>query len=326
MNIESQNRKDNVLEHSVASVLGIGHKELGKSNPSPFTFEELIPNFSDYIIYDLRYSPKTAKKYVESLQWIVRDLPNLVYIQDLTLVDITELKKRTLLRGAKECRVNSILFPLRKFLTYCNEVHHLTTINPKDIKPMKIPRREVSYLKKEEIGQFISRMDIHTLTGLRMRTLVEVLLSTAMRISEALSINREDVDWKSKEVRIIGKGNKQRIVFLNDRSISWLQLYLLKRKDNHPALFVTFGKPKRLSPYDLSKQFKHYAEKAEIKKKVTPHILRHTAATIMSHGGADIRVIQQILGHSDIETTAKYYLGTDKNSLKEAHAKFLKYD
>jgi integrase/recombinase XerD len=88
---------------------------------------------------------------------------------------------------------------------------------------------------------------------------------------------------------------------------------------------VTFGEAKRLSSTDLSKQFKHYAVKADMKKKVTPHILRHTAATIMSHKGADIRIIQQILGHSDIETTARYYLGTDKTSLKEAHAKFLNY-
>lgn len=313
-----RNQNNTFLQQSAAVISG--------SHNTALTFNDLIPLFADYVIYDLRYSPKTAKKYSESLHWILRDLSQVKYPQDLTLPIITELKKRTLLRGAKECRVNSILFPLRKFLTYCNEVYQLTTINPKDIKPMKIPKREVSYLKQEEIEQFISSMDTTTLTGLRMRTLVEVLLSTAMRISEALSINKDDIDWEGKEVTIIGKGNKQRTVFLNDRALSWLQMYLLRRKDNNSALFVTFGEPKRLSAYDLSKQFKHYAENAGLKKKVTPHILRHTAATIMSHKGADIRVIQQILGHSDIETTARYYLGTDKASLKEAHAKFLRYD
>jgi integrase/recombinase XerD len=313
-----RNQNNNFLQQPTAVI--------SDSHNTVLTLEDLIPLFADYVIYDLRYSPKTAKKYSESLHWILRDLPQVKYPQDLTLPIITELKKRTLLRGAKECRVNSILFPLRKFLTYCNEVYQLTTINPKDIKPMKIPKREVSYLKQEEIEQFIGGMNTATLPGLRMRTLVELLLSTAMRISEALSIDRNDIDWEGKEVTIIGKGNKQRTVFLNERAISWLQMYLLRRKDDNPALFVTFGKPKRLEAYDLSKQFKHYAENAGLKKKVTPHILRHTAATIMSHKGADIRVIQQILGHSDIETTARYYLGTDKASLKEAHAKFLKYD
>lgn len=313
-----QNQHISVKQQATAPVLEVQENLL--------TLEQLIPQFADYIVYDLRYSPKTAKKYTESMQWIMRDLPHLRYPKDLALVAITELKKRTLLRGASESRVNSILFPLRKFLTYCNEVHQIATINPKDIKPMKIPKREVLYLKREEIEQFLKGMDTTTLPGLRMRTLVEVLLSTAMRISEALSINKDDIDWEGKEVTIIGKGNKQRTVFFNDRAISWMQMYLLRRKDDNPALFVTFGEPKRLAAYDLSKQFKHYAENSGLKKKVTPHILRHTAATILSHQGADIRVIQQILGHSDIETTARYYLGTDKASLKEAHAKFLKYD
>lgn len=317
MNEQIQNQNNDFLQQSTVVVSDL---------QNTLTFDQLIPLFADYVVYDLNYSPKTAKKYTESLRWILRDLPQVVYTQDLTLPAITELKKRILIRGAKECRVNSILFPLRKFLTYCNEVYQLQTINPKDIKPMKIPKREVSYLKKEEVEQFVSGMNTSTLPGLRMRTLVELLLSTAMRISEALSISHEDIDWTGKEVVIIGKGNKQRTVFLNDRAISWLQMYLLRRKDNLPALFVTFGKPKRLEAYDLSKQFKHYAENAGLKKKVTPHILRHTAATLMSHQGADIRIIQQILGHSDIETTARYYLGTDKASLKEAHAKFLRYD
>jgi integrase/recombinase XerD len=147
-----------------------------------------------------------------------------------------------------------------------------------------------------------------------------------MRISEALSVDVEDIDWEHKEIIIIGKGNKQRTVFLSDRAISWLQMYLLRRNNDHPALFTTFGKLERLKPYDLSKQFKHYAQSAGLKKKVTPHILRHTAATIMSFNGADIRTIQQILGHSDIKTTAKYYLGVDKEALREAHTKFLRYE
>ncbi len=318
----NQNPDPNFIQQPSAPVLGLPVV----NTPQLLTFEQLIPLFGDYVTYDLNHSPKTSKKYVEGLRHILKDLPFIVYPQDLTLPHITELKKKVQLRGAKESRVNSLLFSLRKFLTYCNEVYKLVTINPKEIKVMRLPKREVVFLAPAEIEQFLSAMDTTTLPGLRIRTLVEVLLSTAMRISEALSVSRGDIDWEGKEIVIIGKGNKQRTVFLSDRAIGWLQTYLLRRKDNDPALFVTFGEPKRLSPYDLSKQFKHYAEKAGLKKKVTPHILRHTAATTMSHNGADIRNIQLILGHSDIKTTAKYYLGVDKEALKEAHKKFLKYD
>ena len=322
MNEQYQNTYAYTMPQTPAPVFGMPIQQTAPT----LTFEQLIPSFADYVIYDLHHSPNTAKKYTDSLKFVLRDLPWIVYPQDLTLPTITELKKKMQLRGAREARVNSILFGLRKFLTYCNEVYKIATINPREIKPMKLPKREVEFLKEDEIKQFLSGMDSTTMPGLRMRVLVEFLLSTATRISEALSVNKEDIDWENKEVSIIGKGNKQRTIFLNDRAIGWLQRYLLMRKDSDPALFVTFGQPKRLKAHDLSKQFKHYAENAGLKKKVTPHILRHTAATTMSHNGADIRNIQLILGHSDIKTTAKYYLGVDKEALRKAHSQYLKYD
>ena len=219
-----------------------------------------------------------------------------------------------------------MIFALRKFLAYCQEIHKLDTINPKDIKPMKIPKRQVVFLSKEEVNKLIGSIRSNTKPGLRMKALMSVLLASGMRISEALSLSWDDIDWEHKEAVIIGKGNKQRTVYFNDEALGWLRSYKLTRKDKNPALFVTFAKePKRMRPYDLSKQFKHYVQKAGIKKKVTPHILRHTMATIMSINGADIRLIQQILGHSDIETTAKYYLGIDQQAVKAAHNKYLDF-
>ena len=159
-----------------------------------------------------------------------------------------------------------------------------------------------------------------------LQTLVEVLLSTGMRISEALSLSKEDIDWENKEAMIIGKGNKQRRVYFTDEALDWIKIYLLRRNENNPALFVTHsGIPVRLKKYDISKQFKFYSKRAGIQKKLTPHVLRHTMATTMLNNGADIRMIQQILGHSDIKTTAKYYLGVDQKAVKESHNKFLRY-
>ena len=191
---------------------------------------------------------------------------------------------------------------------------------------MKISKRQVHFLRLEEIRQFFDAINVKDMRGLRMRTLWEILLSTGMRISECLSINKEDIEWEQKEIMIVGKGNKQRTVFLNDRAIQWLQAYMIRRTDHNPALFVTFGTNKRLTRYDLSKQFKRYAQKAGLKVKVSPHILRHTMATLILHNGGDIMFIKDILGHSDIQTTAQYYLGTDKQATKDAHAKYLSYD
>ena len=289
-------------------------------------FEALIPQFIDYARYDLRLAENTVVKYKDCLYFIIRDLPHLKTPGQITLVDITLLKRKVFERGGHEPRVNSMIFALRKFLAYCQEIHKLDTINPKDIKPMKIPKRQVVFLTKEEVNKLLGSIKSTTKPGLRMKALMSVLLASGMRISEALSLSWDDIDWEHKEASVIGKGNKQRTVYFNDEALGWLRTYKLKRNDYNPALFVTFtNPPKRLQPYDLSKQFKHYVQKAGIKKKITPHILRHTMATIMSINGADIRNIQQILGHSDIETTAKYYLGVDQRAVKESHAKFLKY-
>ncbi len=290
------------------------------------TFEILSPQFIDYLQYELSASKETIIKYRNNLSWLQRDLYILQSPAELKLEHITLLKKRIIERGAGPCRVNSIIFSLRKFLAYCQEVHHLTTLNPKEIKPMKIPKREVTFLTVEEIKQLLESLDPKDIRELRMRALMELLLATGMRISEALSVNRNSIDPETKEVLIIGKGNKERTVFLNERALHWIDLYLDRREDSEAPLFITFGTLKRLTRYDLAKQFRHYAVKAGIAKKITPHILRHTMATLLLKNGCDIRYIQEMLGHSDIETTAKYYLGTDKRSVKEAHSKYLKFE
>lgn len=297
-----------------------------KDSRAIYDFEVLIPQFIDYARFDLRLSENTVIKYGDCLHFLARDWPHLSSPTEITLSDITVLKRRVFERGGHEPRANSMIFALRKFLTYCKEIHKIDTINPKDLKPMKIPKRQVVFLSKEEVNKLLGSIRSDTKPGLRMKALMSVLLASGMRISEALSLSWDDIDWDHKEAVIIGKGNKQRTVYFNDEALGWLRAYKLKRNDSNPALFVTFAsEPKRMKPYDLSKQFKRYVQKAGIKKKVTPHILRHTMATIMSQNGADIRNIQLILGHNDIETTAKYYLGVDQRAVKEAHNKYLDF-
>lgn len=325
--ISNQSNNDQIEQLSVPDLEIVQKTSQECKDPwTTLSFGSLIPQFVDYARYDLRLSENTVNKYEDCLNFVAQDLPHIKSPADLSFTDITLLKKHTFERGAYESRVNSMIFALRKFLAYCRELQNIATINPKDIKPMKLAKRQVIFLTKEEVQMFLNSIKTNTVFGARMKALVSILLSSGMRISEALSLNKEDVDWERKEAVIIGKGNKERTVYFNDDALGWLRVYLFKRKDDNEALFVTFrSRHKRMRPYDLSKQFKHYAKKAGIKKKLTPHILRHTMATIMSINGADIRQIQLILGHSDIETTAKYYLGVDKEAVKQAHAKFLNY-
>jgi len=162
------------------------------------------------------------------------------------------------------------------------------------------------------------------INGLRFRTLVEVLLGTGMRISEALSLNRNQIDYEKAEAKIIGKGSKERVVFFNQRALDWIKYYLEQRGDTLEPVFIT-SRGTRFSREDVSGLFKRYVKKSGITKHLTPHTLRHTMATHLLFNGCPINHVKEILGHDRLETTCKYYLGVDKSAAKEAHKQFMNY-
>jgi integrase/recombinase XerD len=146
-----------------------------------------------------------------------------------------------------------------------------------------------------------------------------------MRISELLSLDRAQVDFEAREAKIIGKGNKERVVFFSERAIGWIRKYLALRADQHPALFACQDGKSRLKRPDIWRPFARYRQAAAITKRVTPHLLRHTAATQLLFNGCPVGHIKEILGHERLETTCRYYLGLDHRAAKQAHEQFLVY-
>lgn len=309
--------------------------QTGNSSPPQNRLTELIPSFLRYAQYEQSLSLGSIQKYQECLEWVVRDIGDLV-VQDLDLGHITILKQKMVTRGSGAARIASVVSSLKSLLRYSHEVLELGVIDQKKIKTPRIRRREVVFLTNEEVEQFISSIRIENkwqghikrkcvrMDGLRLRTLVEVLLGTGMRISEALSLNRNSIDLDRLEAKIIGKGNKERTVFFSKRSLQWVKYYLEQRNDDHQPLFITH-KQTRLNRLDISRQFQRQTLLAGINKKITPHILRHTVATNLLFNGCPISHVKEILGHDRLETTCKYYLGVDKRKAKEAHTQFLNF-
>ena len=158
--------------------------------------------------------------------------------------------------------------------------------------------------------------------GLRDRTILEVLFSTGLRISELVALNRDSINFKRGEFSIRGKGGRVRVVFLSPRAAEALKEYLKHRTDTEEALFAgTQKKPGRLTVRQIQRLIGRYAVKAGIAKKVTPHTLRHLFATDLLINGADLRSVQALLGHASITTTQIYTHLTDKQ-LKEIHKSF----
>lgn len=233
----------------------------------------------------------------------------------------TTLKKRT---------QNYYLIALRAFLKYLAR-QGITSLSPDRIELAKVPERSLDLITIEELERLLKAPDITTLKGLRDRAMLEMLFSTGLRVSELCALPR-DINLKLDEMSVRGKGEKVRVVFISDDARNAVQKYLDKRDDMDDALFVQISNKKneklaqkkdslRLDRRSVERIVKYYAMKCGISKKVTPHVIRHSFATDLLRNGADLRSVQMLLGHANINTTQIYTHVTD-TELKKIHKKF----
>lgn len=221
---------------------------------------------------------------------------------------------------------NYYLIALRAFLKYLRK-RGIESLNPERIELAKVSERSLDLITSAELGRLMNGPDTSTLTGKRDKAILELLFSTGLRVSELCSLSVDDIDLTREEFSIRGKGEKIRVVFLSDAAKDALRTYLKARKDMSDAMFVQYGKnaknstDPRLSPRAVQRLIKHYAIKAGITRKVTPHVIRHSFATDLLQNGADLRSVQALLGHANIATTQVYTHVTDKH-LHEVHKKF----
>jgi integrase/recombinase XerD len=276
------------------------------------------------------FARESIVKYRDCMRQVQRIVGD-VSVTYLTKAEVLALKSDLVGRGLSVNRQVSILLVLKRFLKYAGEELGLPVLPQEAVTIPRRPRREVGYLTAEEVERFIGSIKLQTgerhiyLPGLRFRTLVEVLLGSAMRISEVLSLDRGQVDFKNAEAKIIGKGSKERVVFFTDRALHWISQYLAVRTDENAALFATTDGESRLKRTDIWRPFVKHRRLAGIEKRVTPHLLRHTAATQLLFNGCPVGHIKEILGHERLETTCRYYLGLDHRAAKAAHEKYLRY-
>ncbi len=226
------------------------------------------------------------------------------------------------------------LIALRAFLKFCSK-NDWQTLTPEKIELPKIEDRTIECLSREELEKLFEAIDTSKITGMRNRAIVELLYSTGLRISELVALNRDQINLERGEFSIRGKGRKVRLVFLSECSKNWIKEYLIERNDSFIPLFLNHrrtrnrdddeldleGEYRRLTAYTIQEMIRLTAKRAGITKPVTPHTLRHSFATELLNNGADIRSVQEMLGHSSITTTQIYTHVTNKK-LKEIHQKF----
>lgn len=294
---------------------------------------KLKQQFLEYLEIERGRSVKTVENYNRYLSLFLsyskvkepKDITDDVVREFRIWLNRKETKSGATLKKATQ---NYYTIALRAFLKYL-AYRDIKSLSPERIELAKTPERDLDLISTDELGRLLSAPSGANLKSLRDKAILELLFSTGLRVSELCSLN-QDLDLSKDEFSIRGKGEKVRVVFLSCEAKRAVKGYLAKRADIDEAMFIRISNKDsdmsgeyslRLTSRSVERIVNHYAIKAGISKKVTPHIIRHSFATDLLQNGADIRSVQALLGHANINTTQIYTHVTDKQ-LREVHKAF----
>ena len=218
--------------------------------------------------------------------------------------------------------INRKISALRTFFKYLNEQEIVKNNKVGYISMKKKKKGLPTVLNKDDIDKIRAVINTDKITGVRDRLIVELLYSSGIRASELIDMSEHMINMSEREIRVIGKGNKERITFFSQNAEKWLKHYIdLKKRDyknyDSSVIFVN-SRGEKLNSRSLRRLITDYAKKADINKEVTPHVFRHSFATTLLNKGVDIRYLQELLGHSSISTT-QIYTHVSKALLREVY-------
>ena len=221
------------------------------------------------------------------------------------------------------------IISLRSFLKWLIK-NDMKVLQPEKLDVPKVKDHSLKFLDELQMARLLNQPLNSSKNGLRDRSILELLFSTGLRVSELVSLNREQINLNTREFGVIGKGGRSRVVFISRQAAEWMDRYLKSRMDKYKPLFIRDLRPKeialeenkvRLTARSVQRLVKKYVRQANLPVAATPHTLRHSMATDLLRSGADLRSVQEILGHKNIATTQIYTHVTDAR-LREIHEKF----
>lgn len=310
-----------------------------------------VNDFLEYLQVERGASPLTIRNYKHYLSRFVFWMKNNNIREELRVINAEVVKNFRVylsnLPGEKKDQMTRRtqsyhVIALRSFLKWLIK-NDYQVLSPEKIDLPKVEERQVKFLNGEQVDRLLNAPNLSTiqgknekqnlllkLIGLRDKAILEVLFSTGLRVSELAKLDRDKIDLDRREFGIIGKGGRARVVFLSSRAADWLIKYLNEREDHFKPLFIrhkgnvdptTPDEKMRLTPRSIQRLIKKYSHKVKLPVEVTPHVIRHSFATDLLNAGADIRSVQEMLGHKNISTTQIYTHVTNKQ-LRDIHEAF----
>jgi len=302
----------------------------------------LTVNFLEYLEVERNCSRLTIRNYSHYLNVLIQYLHEELKMTSPTIEDLdfevirkfrVYLSRSPGTAGAdmKSVTQGYYVIALRSFLKWCVK-HDIKCLAPEKLEVPKNNDHSLKFLDDEQMTRLLNQPLPSSKNGLRDRAILELLFSTGLRVSELVGLGRDQVNLQTREFGVIGKGGKSRVVFVSKSAAIHVEKYLKSRMDKMKPLFIrtggknsiTDGDDKmRLSARSVQRMVKHYVRAARLPVAATPHTLRHSMATDLLRAGADLRSVQELLGHKNIATTQVYTHVTDAR-LREVHEKFHK--
>jgi len=298
----------------------------------------LVRQFLEYLEIERNCSKLTIRNYdhylMVMIEYFQTELGRKPLISDLDMNSVRKFRlylsrQPGIFGEMKSVTQGYYVIALRSFLKWCVK-NDMPAMAPEKLEVPKSKDHSLKFLNGDQMVRLLNQPLLSSKTGLRDKAILELLFSTGLRVSELVSLNRDQIDLKTREFGIIGKGGKQRVVFISHQAATFMDRYLKSRMDRLKPLFLGMGGKKditdsdeksRLTARSVQRLVKNYVHKAKLPVDATPHTLRHSMATDLLQAGADLRSVQELLGHKNIATTQIYTHITDAR-LKEVHDKF----
>jgi site-specific recombinase XerD len=297
-----------------------------------------IKDFLEYMEIEKGSSPLTLRNYKHYLTRFLTWMHETHHTMEPEAIDSEAIRQyRVALSRIEDGKGGTLsrktqgyhAIALRSFLKWLIK-NDAKVISPDKIDLPKIADRQVKFLSAEQVERLLSAPTLSSIGGKRDKAILEVLFSTGLRVSELVSLDRDKVDLERREFGVVGKGGKARVVFLSERAADWLSNYLRARDDTFQPVFirhkgnmdaVVIDDEVRLTVRSVQRMIKKYGKKMNLPVDVTPHVMRHSFATDLLIAGADLRSVQEMLGHKNVATTQIYTHVTHKH-LKDIHESF----
>ena len=276
-------------------------------------YEEVILGKSSNTIRSYRRDILQFMEYIDEYEEIrtFEDVEMLTIRSFIAYLNSDErLKKKKNAKVVSKRSINRKISALRTFFKYLQEKKVIQTNKVMYVNMPKFEKELPNVLSKDDLNKMRSVINTEKITGIRDRLIIELLYSSGIRASELINLNEYVIDFNEREMRIVGKGDKESITFFSRNAKKWLEKYIEEKKKEYKnyskEILITNSKGKKLTTRSLRRLISNHATEAGLQKEVTPHVFRHSFATELLNNGVDIRYLQELLGHSSISTTQVY--------------------